>query len=336
MNQHAFPVLGHYKRTRPSQLPICIHGSSRRSLTSLLFVAALATVALGDSNITNVSPERYELCKSETDIKTLQHKYGLILVSSTPTKAAMHPGWPETLISMVTAFIAVWTATSAWTYIPRFSNDDANGIFGAIFPVVLSVIISCAWVVSFVFIQLAKETGGWLSVLSWMLSLVLIVQASEIRINNPRPLVYWIALLFTGFQLAGSLIVISQRWAGTVGTVAYVISDDNSCNPHNGFAYLEQGARSRAFRIIQTTQLIYSILIRLFIGTLSSYTIRNPDEYIMSQRREWRGAIYLKGEVVKYLIYICLPVIIYDIIIAAMGRPVVISGNCMLVELDPK
>ena len=31
-----------------------------------------------------------------------------------------------------------------------------------------------------------------------------------------------------------------------------------------------------------------------------------------------------------------LPALIYEVIIANKGRPVVISGNCMLVELDPK
>lgn len=34
--------------------------------------------------------------------------------------------------------------------------------------------------------------------------------------------------------------------------------------------------------------------------------------------------------------FLVFPVLVYEIVVATKGRPVVISGNCMLVELDPK
>jgi len=36
------------------------------------------------------------------------------------------------------------------------------------------------------------------------------------------------------------------------------------------------------------------------------------------------------------LMFIYVPVLVYEVLIAAKGTPVVISGNCMLVELDPR
>lgn len=35
-------------------------------------------------------------------------------------------------------------------------------------------------------------------------------------------------------------------------------------------------------------------------------------------------------------ILICIPLLIYECVIATKGMPVVISGDCMLVELDPR
>ena len=40
--------------------------------------------------------------------------------------------------------------------------------------------------------------------------------------------------------------------------------------------------------------------------------------------------------VAMFLFLLYVPVLVYEIVIASLGRPVVISGNCMLVELDPK
>lgn len=43
-----------------------------------------------------------------------------------------------------------------------------------------------------------------------------------------------------------------------------------------------------------------------------------------------------KGSIAILLIFIYVSVFIYEVIIATLGRPVVISGNCMLIELDAK
>ena len=59
------------------------------------------------NNSSSVPPERYELCNNQACIAALQQEFNLIQVSSTPSKAAMEPGWPETLISIVTSTFVV-------------------------------------------------------------------------------------------------------------------------------------------------------------------------------------------------------------------------------------
>lgn len=38
----------------------------------------------------------------------------------------------------------------------------------------------------------------------------------------------------------------------------------------------------------------------------------------------------------RFQFLLFFPILVYEFVIAGKGRPVVISGNCMLVELDPK
>jgi hypothetical protein len=57
-----------------------------------------------------------------------------------------------------------------------------------------------------------------------------------------------------GFNLLFFLIT---RWEGHVSSITYTITDLNGCIPFNGTAYLEQGTRSEAFRIIQTAEVAF-------------------------------------------------------------------------------
>jgi len=75
---------------KPTQhLEICLRLS--------LFITALLCPIVEAANGNTSYSERYELCKPDAEIQQLQQTYDLIVVTSTPTKAAMHPGWPETL-----------------------------------------------------------------------------------------------------------------------------------------------------------------------------------------------------------------------------------------------
>ena len=126
------------------------------------------------------------------------------------------------------------------------------------------------------------------------------------------------------FQGTGGFALIIQRWIREVGSIAYLITDSNGCTPQNRFGYLEQGARARAFRILQKVEAAYSGVV---IAAISVYAVRGD---VGSKH------YYLKALVGLGLVVIWIPVIVYEVIVATKGRPVVISGNCMLVELDPK
>jgi hypothetical protein len=126
-------------------------------------------------------------------------------------------------------------------------------------------------------------------------------------------------ILFVVIQWAGTAAVIGQRWNGqSLGTIAYNITNANGCQPFNGFAYLEQGARSHAFKSIQTMEFIWPWIA----STIGICIVRGNLE---------------RAKLVFSIATITLvfPVWIYECSIAGMGRPVVMSGNCMLVELDP-
>ena len=103
--------------------------------------------------------------------------------------------------------------------------------------------------------------------------------------------------------------------------------------PYNGTHYLEQGTRSHAFYLIQLAELcVASMFVSpFFICALGGYC----GSYTTDYEREWnagRWALFVAGA--QLLLY--FPVLVYECVIAGKGRPVVISGDCMLVELDPK
>lgn len=280
-------------------------------ILALVSATILFEIAVADgSNVTTAPSERYELCQNQMEIDTLQQTYGLILVSSTPTKAAMYPSWPEALINI--AFVLLTLGQWAMSG----EGDAGFGFFNLIVPFVVNIF----WTVSFGFLQNEKQTGGWISVTDGALSTILLFWAFE----DEAVLIAVIVLLFSLFQAGGEWAVIIQRWKQEIGSIAYVIDNNNGCIPYNGFGYLQEGVRSQAFKIIQTVEFFYSgIGITFVFGAAASGNL---------------GArqIGIQGVTGIFLLLIFVPVLIYQIIIAVKGTPVVISGNCMLVELNPK
>jgi len=195
-------------------------------------------------------------------------------------------------------------------------GDSALTFFALLWPVLVDI----AWTTTFAFIENEKKTGGWISVVDGSITAIIMAWAAE----DENMALYVVFSLFGGFQGAGALAVVIQRWKGAAGTVAYLITDDNGCTPINGFGYLQQGARSRDFRILQTVEFFYSGIIITIVYILTA-------DGNVGQRHKWLKAVAGIG-----LMLIWIPVVVYEGIIATMGRPVVISGNCMLVELDPR
>jgi hypothetical protein len=252
--------------------------------------------------------------------------YRLIAVSTTPTKAALEMGWPETVISIATSVFAL----SQWR---RARVDGKPSSYRVVSNVCIPIVVGTAWTISFGFIEHDKATGEWISVLTWTVTGLVAFWAIENNFSMITAFFVFIAI----FQFCGSVDVVVQRWNAEVGTVAYFITDNGGCEPYNGFAYLEQGARSKAFRIIQTAEIANSFIGFFVFVCLTPFGVRRPmRKPDGSRQRHVNSHEISKWFLGGYFLLIYIPVLVYEIIIATKGRPVVITGNCMLVELDPK
>jgi hypothetical protein len=340
----------------------------------LIVLFLLSSTHGAQAGNTTLPPERYELCKTDPEILSLQQQYGLIRVSSTPTKAAMHPEWPETLISLFVLFLTVGRFLinrTAPHHIPS-SPSTASGsektgvqerISGQIdrnesgrkkdsfrkkataaldfISVVYMIISSIVWLIQFITIEKNKPVGGWISAMTYLTPVALLARTPTMSEQTICLLRFFI----TGNQLlqrTGTLVLVGQRWKGQVGAIAYSISSTNGCAPYNGsLDYLQHGARARAFRIIQTVQIIslfcYSIIANLITLSIMKSRVGDPPKSSPAYRhllnRRLANGEFANATFYSFLVF---PVLVYEIVVATKGRPVVISGNCMLVELDPK
>src|SRR5205085_3692249 len=121
--------------------------TSQGSLISsvLLFGFCIRPILGVTDNTTILVPEQYQLCKDNACIDSYQQKYNAIIVSRTPTKAAMHPGWPETLVSTGSSIFALLRL--------GLSNErprPASNIFPGIIPPAIQLI---SWTISFRIVQ---------------------------------------------------------------------------------------------------------------------------------------------------------------------------------------
>jgi hypothetical protein len=108
-----------------------------------------------------------------------------------------------------------------------------------------------------------------------------------------------------------------------LGSVAYKITDFHGCVPwNNSTAYLEKGARSDAFRTIQIGQANYSVVVLIILFAIG-----------YGNKKKLKALLPIFP---CCTIFISIFLLVYEAVIASKGRPVVISGNCMLVELDPR
>jgi hypothetical protein len=128
--------------------------------------------------------------------------------------------------------------------------------------------------------------------------------------------------------------MIIECWTRTIGTAAYIITDTYGCVPYNDdFQFLTGGMRSRAFRIIQTTNFAWATLYGP-VSLIDMYTgFENRVERRDGSLREYQSQRVWMGFIVTFTL--AFVEIAYFGLIASKGAPVAISGNCMLVELDP-
>jgi hypothetical protein len=286
--------------------------------------------------------EHWQLCKTNEEIDNLQQSLNLIRVESVPTHGALQPSWPETLITLAISVYAIIPTE------PLTQFGFRLWIFKAFIPFAMITI----WLTSFIIAEINSATAGWISVnmAAWLMTLGTSREYYETdegglyglrhSVNTRRQtliivfggigsVMAFLSMILGYLQICLAAAIVGQRQDAMsgFGTVGYNITNMHGCQPWNSngsVVYLEQGARSHTFKIIQMVQLNYSCLVFVI-----SFLMMGKDE---------PGNTSYKQKAVYALCTILLsfPLFIYEAIIATKGTPVVISGNCMLVELDPR
>ncbi|VUC29356.1 unnamed protein product [Clonostachys rosea] len=243
-------------------------------------------------------PKTWKLAGSAEDIESFRSLYNLTLVDATPQEAALMPSWPQALFQFLVVSPPFVACCIGLAQIPFFGTKIS---LAQSLQVVLTPFMFVAWCVSFGFTQTEKATAGWMSVLGWAAWCDLF----------ERPFEYY-ALPPLVFQWVASFTLVIQRHVGDIGTVAYQVNNLNGCVPVDGVAYLEQGARSHGFRIVQTATFVVSTLFMILL-----FSVRAP----------WLLSLLM--------IMPALAELVMAIVVGSKGTPMVVSGNCMLVELGP-
>lgn len=231
----------------------------------------------------------------------------------------MHPSWPESSIGLC---LIVYSLIKYSYNVGQIDHHPGRDAGLTIFITLPFAAIYTIWLISFAFVEAEKATGGWISVMLSVTAAVLFWTAISVRSQ--------LILLLVGlFLTVASWAVIIQRWNGDIGTVAYEITNSHGCEPYDGFQYLQQGVRSRAFTIIQTVEAAFVLVVIIIVRVVQVVQVR----YARHLGPRHGFLQYASGGL---LLQIYGSVIAYEGLIATKGAPIVISGNCMLVELNPR
>ena len=275
-------------------------------ITSKLYLEAQAEFHKREDNTTTVYVDRphigqhhWTLFKKSEDVEVFRKLYNLTIVDTIPQDAALMPSWPQALVQyiLVNPPINCWSSNTQ-TVNGRVVSHTTITPFNVL-QLILSPFVFVAWVVAFGMTESNPKTGGWMSVLGWAMWFDLFQFYSVFAIIPPI------------FQWTASLALTIQRWHGGLGAVAYQVTNFNGCTPHQGLDFLQQGARSHQFRILQTV----TFSVSTFFGAMC---LGAPDQM--------GGAMALPA----------LAELIMTAVVASKGTPMVVSGNCLLVELNPR
>lgn len=189
------------------------------------------------------------------------------------------------------------------------------------------------WLTSFIIAEINTATAGWISVnmAAWLMTIATSGEYSDIHSKGllqgiGRVMVLLSMILgYVQFCLAIAIVGQRQNASSGFGMVAYNITNMHGCRPWNSTGsveYLEQGTKLHAFKIIQIVQVNYSCVVLII-----TFSMIGKEDHVTYK---------LKSVYALCTILLSFPLLIYEAIIATKGTPVVISGNCMLVKLDPK
>lgn len=204
---------------------------------------ALSSYAMNTTSNVSMIPPRWELARTQADIDALKSQFNLLQVTSKPTLAAFHPGWPQTSVTFVFLIyivLLVWRkmrGASSYDSEPRdnLSWEQVNRKVRRqlIKTIAIPVVTFLAWAVSFGLMHRNLHTAGWNSVTDWVFW-VFVTFALYKEDEAEVPFKFFVAII--GVQWTASLYLIIQRWIGNIGSIAYEILDSNGCTSHRWVA----------------------------------------------------------------------------------------------------
>ena len=273
-------------------------------ISSILYPETQAELHKREDNATIIYIDRphigqhyWTLSKKPEDVEAFHKLYNLTIVDAIPQDAALMPSWPQALVQ----YILINPPINCWSSETHVVNGQVVS-HKTITPfnvlqLIMSPFLFVTWVVAFGMIESSPKTGGWMSVLGWAMWFDLFQFYTVF------------AFIPLSFQWSASLALTIQRWRGSLGSVAYQVTNLNGCTPYQGLDFLQKGARSHQFRILQTV----TFSVSTFFGVTS-----DPEQI--------GGAMALPA----------LAELIMTAVVASKGTPMVMSGNCLLVELSPR
>jgi hypothetical protein len=274
--------------------------------SSILYTDTQAELYKREDNVTvihidrpNIGQHYWTLSKKPEEVEAFRELYNLTIVDAIPQDGALMPSWPQALVQyiLINPPINCWSSETHEVDGEVVSHKTITPF--NVLQLIMSPFLFVAWVVAFGMTESSPKTGGWMSVLGWAMWFDLVQFYSVFA---------FIPLIF---QWPASLALTIQRWHGGLGLVAYQVTNLKGCTPYQGLDFLQQGARSHQFRILQTVTFSVSTLF----GVMS---LGNPDQM--------GGAMALPA----------LAELIMTAVVASRGTPMVVSGNCLLVELNPR
>ena len=255
---------------------------------------------------------------SESEINNLIQSKGYIRVTSTPTLAAMHYEWVQ---------LSVFVILSILLFFRFLKPPQTWGKLDMAF-VVTSAIMFPIWIAGFIIIHIHPiAEAGWSSCLGWFALATLLQDWYSWEKRPFSKSIYYIMHVILAFWWVGSLYLIIARFGGFIGTVAYKIISLNGCSaPDPNDRNFIGGIRGMGLLAGQ---------IGLFVGISIFSLLRWCPETSFGSRPGIKTKWLLWTYVVTLVVYWSV-ITALCINLGRLGSPYVVSGNCILVELDPR
>ncbi|KAF2754010.1 hypothetical protein EJ05DRAFT_489718 [Pseudovirgaria hyperparasitica] len=253
----------------------------------------------------------WESTKSVPSIDEFVRLHNLTIVTAETQDAALMRSWTRDIFTFALLIILLCCALCSALLRDKFASiyerlrtkpsESEQPLKSAAYLGVLAsatILFLPMWIATFAISTNRGAAGGWISVSGFTVLFHLAVEVH--RIFAILGVVSWVL----------SLVYIVGRWKGVT---AYLVTNLNGCKYHDGLDFLQTGRRTADFRIFSTVAFVLATLVALW-GLFPCDRDR---------KLGW------------LLLPLVFAIFCYDCYVANAGTPLVVSGNCLLVEESP-